>query len=54
MSKIALAEMICDWIAMSMVFGNTALSYYEENKEKINLAPETRLRLEAVLHSVFE
>ena len=54
MSKIALAEMICDWIAMSMVFGNTALSYYEENKEKINLAPETRLRLEAVLYSLFE
>lgn len=54
MSKEAIAEMICDWIAMGVVFNNTALKYYEDNKEKINLAPETRLRLEAVLHSLFD
>lgn len=26
---------ICDWMAMSMKFGDTAQSYYEKNKDKI-------------------
>jgi hypothetical protein len=30
--------MICDWMAMSYKFGGTAKSYYEKNKDKINIS----------------
>ena len=32
-----IVEMCCDWIAMSMKFGGTALDWYNSNKKKIHL-----------------
>lgn len=32
-----IVEMICDWMAMGMKFGDTAQSYYEGNKDKIDI-----------------
>jgi hypothetical protein len=46
MSEEARAEMICDWRAMGRAFGDTAQSYYLANREKIILAPRTRLLVE--------
>ena len=31
--------MVLDWMAMGYHFKNTAKSYYEKNKSKINLPP---------------
>ena len=42
-------QMICDWEAMGIVFEDTALNYYEKNKSKITLHPETRSLLENLL-----
>ena len=46
---IAIAELIADWMAMSMKFGGTPLTYYKSNKQEINLHPVTKDRLEAML-----
>lgn len=35
--ELNLVENICDWIAMSFKFGDTAKDYYEENKDDIKL-----------------
>jgi hypothetical protein len=35
--EICCVHMICDWMAMSMKFGDTPKSYYEKNKERIDL-----------------
>lgn len=47
-----LVEMICDWMAMGKVFGNTAKQYYDSNKEKIRLLPNDREFVEAILNKV--
>lgn len=49
MDKIYLIEMICDWMAMALVKGGTAKSYYEENRWKISLHNNTREDLEYLL-----
>ena len=42
-----LVEMVCDWIAMSFEFGDTAQDYYEKNKAEIDLeAHDERLVLD--------
>lgn len=46
----SLIEMICDWIAMGMNFGNTAKEYYDKNKEKIRLIPSDREFVESILN----
>ena len=38
MDPIYVVEMTLDWIAMGMQFGNTALEYYEKNKNNITLS----------------
>lgn len=47
--EVYLAELIVDWMAMGRKFGNTPLQYYENNKDKIQLHPQTRIRLEYLL-----
>lgn len=49
MDKIYLIEMICDWMAMSLVKGGTAKSYYEEHRWGISLHLNTREDLEYLL-----
>ena len=52
--KPALAELILDWIAMSMNPSSKAYDYYEKNKDKIKLNAETRKLLEKALLAVKE
>lgn len=42
-------QMICDWEAMGMKFGNSAATFYINNCEKIKLAAESKLLLEKEL-----
>jgi hypothetical protein len=44
-----LVEMVCDWMAMGMHFGNTAIGWYSSRKDKIRLAPEDRAFVESLL-----
>lgn len=44
-----IVHMLCDWMGMGMQFNNTAAEYYEKNKDKINLAPNTRIKVESYL-----
>ncbi|MGB1216722.1 MAG: hypothetical protein ACPG5P_02540 [Saprospiraceae bacterium] len=36
-ADVFLVENIVDWVAMGFEFNDTALSYYEKNKDKIDL-----------------
>lgn len=47
--EINIIHMICDWMAMGMQFNNTAAEYYFKNKNKINLHPVTREKVEYIL-----
>ena len=49
MDDFSIIEMICDWMAMGVQFNNTAAEYYEKNKDKINLASNTRIKVESIL-----
>lgn len=51
---IAYIEMICDWTAMGYKFGDTALSYYENNKSDIKIAPGYVEFVERVLKQMSE
>lgn len=42
-------EMICDWKAMGKKFGDTAQSFYKNNRHKMNLSINTRIRVEYTL-----
>lgn len=42
-------QMIIDWEAMGLKFGDTAKEYYLDNKEDILLSPRTRINLELKL-----
>ncbi len=53
MSRVALAELICDWHAMSIKFKGTPLTFYEKNKDGIILHPETKELLEKLLHELY-
>lgn len=44
-----LEQMICDWKAMSNVFGDTAQSFYLKNYSKIELSDKSRIELESLL-----
>lgn len=49
MSKLNIAEMILDWIAMSIKFKNSPLEWYKKNKDRINLEKRTRDQVESIL-----
>lgn len=42
MPREHILEMICDWTAMSIKFGNVPSKWYAENKDKMLLHPDTR------------
>ena len=44
-----LSQMICDWEAMGLKFGDTAQNYYLKNYCKIKLDRDTRVELEMML-----
>lgn len=44
--------MICDWVAMGLKFNDTALNYYEKNKEKIHIPEYAKSFLYKVLNKV--
>jgi hypothetical protein len=44
-----LVEMVCDWMAMGVQFGNTAADWYSSRKDKIHLAPDDRSFVESLL-----
>lgn len=48
--EIHIVHMVLDWMAMGYKFGDTAQSYYEKNKEKIDI-PEWA---EAFIYQIFE
>jgi len=43
-------QMIADWKAMGRKFGDTALAFYQKNKDRMVLAKETRMTVEYVLN----
>ena len=49
MRNLNVAEMLLDWIAMSMKFKNSPVTWYEENKDRIVLDKETRKKVENTL-----
>ncbi len=49
MPKIYIAEMLLDWIAMSMKFKNNPVNWYKTNKDQINLHKDTRALVENTL-----
>lgn len=44
-----LIEMVCDWIAMGILFKNTATEYYNKNKDSIKLMSEDKIIIEHLL-----
>ena len=49
MPKLSIAEMILDWIAMSMKFKNSPADWYNQNKDNILLHKDTKDKTESVL-----
>ena len=49
MPKLDVAEMLLDWIAMSMNFKNSPVVWYNQNKDKIEFHKKTRDQVEQVL-----
>ena len=49
-----IAELICDWNAMSIKFGGNPLKYYESKKNDIILHPQTRKDLKRVLNLLYK
>lgn len=49
----ALLELVCDWMAMGIKFNNTAIEYYNKNKETIYFNKETRELLERILKLIY-
>lgn len=43
---VYILELLCDWKAMSLKFGDTPLDYYNKNKGKMKIHPETKQTLE--------
>ena len=52
MPNIDIAEMILDWIAMSYEFGDTAYSYYDSSSKPGILHPNTKFKVEYILHEL--
>ena len=49
-----IAELICDWNAMSIKFGGNPLKFYESKKNDIILHPQTRKDLKRVLNLLYK
>ena len=47
--KLNVAEMLLDWIAMSMKFKNSPITWYNQNKDRMILHKKTRDNIERVL-----
>lgn len=53
MDDFSIIEMLCDWIAMGMVYNNTAYDYYRNNpKKKEVLSRNTRMKVEKILNEI--
>lgn len=52
MDRLAIAEMILDWEAMSVKFKNSPLDWYNEHKDSLRLHRKTRELVEATLQSL--
>lgn len=46
-------EMICDWMAMGMVFGNNAQQYYEFNKDDIKIPADKEAFMYRIFNAVY-
>lgn len=49
---ICIVEMICDWMAMGMKFGDTAQSYYENNKTKMDIAKKYEIFMNGIFNRI--
>lgn len=49
-----IVEMICDWIAMGIKFGDTAYDWYNKSKKSIPLNNDTRCKVEKILNAIKE
>ena len=56
MSKVAIAEMICDWEAMSHKFGGNPLEYFEKEryKKKKVMSEKTFEIVDNALHAIYD
>ena len=55
MSKVAIAELICDWEAMSRNFGGNPLEYlYRDKNKKETMSENTYKILEQALKSIYD
>ena len=52
MDRLAIAEMILDWEAMSVQFKNNPVDWYNEHKNEIVLGKQTRELVEKTLNSL--
>lgn len=50
----AVAEMLLDWEAMSIKFGGNPYNWYQSNKDKIKLHPDTKFLVEHALQIIFK
>ena len=54
-SRIAYTiEMICDWMACGKDHGNTALEWYNSNKDRFNFRQEIKDIVEKTLYEIYE
>src|SRR5574344_2135778 len=53
MPDVYLAELICDWQAMSYKFNNNPLEYYKKEGYKLPFSPETKLKLVNILNYIY-
>ena len=56
MTKVAIAELICDWEAMSRKFGGNPLEYFEKEKMKKKkvMSEKTFNKVDQALHSIYD
>ena len=56
MPKVAIAELICDWEAMSRKFGGNPLKYFEKEKMKKKKVMSTKTfeTIDNALHSIYD
>lgn len=56
MTKVAIAELICDWESMSINFGGNPLEYFEKErfKKKKVMSENTFKIIDNALHSIYD
>jgi hypothetical protein len=54
MQEVCCVHMVCDWMAMSMKFGDTAKDYYENNKDKIDLPEWSEILMYKIFDRIYE